>query len=232
MNYALVVAGGNGVRTGQKVPKQFLTINDVPIIMYTLINLQNNQSIDKIVCVVPDGWQEFIKLYSSQYSISKFYDVVIGGENRHFSIFNGLTFLNTISTEKDIVCIIDANRPMIPKDIIIKCIDIIKDNNGFSIAIEPCFDSMFISKGKKIIENLIDRNILIKGQTPECAFIKKLLDFYKKANIEGKTSFSTTELLFYYNQKIQLVEGSSRSFKVTTKDDIDILRALINSEKQ
>ena len=65
MNVALIIAGGSGKRSGQEVPKQFLTVNEKPIIIYTLEAFQKHPDVSKIVVVVIDGWQTAVESYSS-----------------------------------------------------------------------------------------------------------------------------------------------------------------------
>ena len=81
MNIAIIIAGGSGKRTGQDVPKQFLTVNDKPIIVYTLENFQNNPLIDGIVAVCIDGWQHVLEAYTRQFCITKLIGIVTGGES-------------------------------------------------------------------------------------------------------------------------------------------------------
>jgi 2-C-methyl-D-erythritol 4-phosphate cytidylyltransferase len=69
MNIALIIAGGSGHRMGQDVPKQFLSVNDKPVIIYTLENFQNNSQIDVISVVCIDGWQDVLKAYAAQFNI-------------------------------------------------------------------------------------------------------------------------------------------------------------------
>ena len=71
MNVAIIIAGGSGKRMGQDVPKQFLTVNDKPIIIYTLQNFQYNNQIDEIIVVCVDGWHHVLESYAKQFGINK-----------------------------------------------------------------------------------------------------------------------------------------------------------------
>ena len=90
MNIALIIAGGSGQRMNQDIPKQFLNVNDKPVIIYTLEAFQRHPNIDKIEVVCLDGWQEILRAYCKQFGISKLANVVEGGENGQSSIRNGL----------------------------------------------------------------------------------------------------------------------------------------------
>ena len=90
MNIALIIAGGSGTRTGQDVPKQFLTVYDIPIIAYTMKNIEKIPCIDEIYVVGPQGWENFITSYAKQCNVTKFKQVIHGGATRHESIYHGI----------------------------------------------------------------------------------------------------------------------------------------------
>lgn len=81
MNVALIIAGGTGARMRQEIPKQFLNVNDKPVVIYTLEAFQSHPDIDKIGVVCVDGWHDILKAYARQYRIDKLDWVVSGGEN-------------------------------------------------------------------------------------------------------------------------------------------------------
>ena len=83
-NIAIIIAGGSGKRTGQDIPKQFLTINDKPIIIYTLENFERNDYIDDIIVVCIDGWEHVLEAYAKQFGITKLKHIVKGGEIRYY----------------------------------------------------------------------------------------------------------------------------------------------------
>ena len=82
MNIAIIIAGGSGKRMGQDIPKQFLNIEDKPVIVYTMEAFQRHPNIDGIIVVCLKGWIEILRAYSKQFNISKLVDIVEGGENR------------------------------------------------------------------------------------------------------------------------------------------------------
>ena len=90
MNIALIIAGGNGQRMQQEIPKQFLNVNDKPVIVYTLEAFQRHPDIDKIAVVCLDGWHDILRAYARQYRIDKVDWVISGGENGQASIRNGV----------------------------------------------------------------------------------------------------------------------------------------------
>ena len=68
---AIIIAGGVGKRMGYEIPKQFININDKPVLIYTLESFQQHPQIDEIEVVCIDGWQDIVKAYAKQYGITK-----------------------------------------------------------------------------------------------------------------------------------------------------------------
>ena len=71
MTIALIIAGGSGTRMHQDIPKQFLTVNDRPVIVYTLEAFQRHPEIDAIAVVCIEGWEQVLRAYAAQYGITK-----------------------------------------------------------------------------------------------------------------------------------------------------------------
>ena len=88
MNIALIIAGGRGMRMGQEIPKQFLTVNDKPVIAYTMEAFQKHPDVDAIAVVCVDGWESILAAYARQYGITKLKHIIPGGENGQGSIRN------------------------------------------------------------------------------------------------------------------------------------------------
>jgi len=122
MSIALILAGGNGTRTAQDVPKQFFNVYEKPIIIYTLEAFQKHPDIDGIIVACLDGWQELLRVFAKDAGITKLRQIVNGGENRQASARIALRELKTVCQEDDIVIIHDAVRSMISKEIISDCI--------------------------------------------------------------------------------------------------------------
>ena len=230
MNIALVIAGGKGSRTGQEIPKQYLTVNDKPILVYTLENLQSIEQIDSIVIVASQGWEDFVLSYAKQFSITKLDNIVFGGATRHESIYNGLKYIFTKYADEDVVAIADAVRPLVPPQVFIDSIKTVKEKNCFTLPVDRCPDSMFSSIGGELIEGLANRDTLFKGQTPECGKVCALKEIYAYAEANGIDNIAPTELSFKCGKKIEMIKGSAKSFKITTKEDIEILKAIVGAK--
>ena len=232
MNIAIVIAGGSGRRTGQDVPKQFLNVYDVPIFIYTLNNLETLDCIDEIIVVGPLGWENYISSYAKQFDIYKFKAVVTGGDTRFDSIMNGLEYLKENRDSNEVVAtLIDANRPLIPHQVIQDGIDTLKDCSC-TLALEPCYDSMFCCKdGINLDDVTVDRSILFAGQTPETARLSDLLEVYGMARKDHLTEWPMSTLFLHYNKSVKRVKGSRKSMKITTIEDFELFKALLGDTR-
>ena len=141
MNIALVVAGGTGNRMGQDIPKQFLCVQDKPIIIYTLEALQHHTEIDAIQVVCIDGWQKMLAGYAKQFNITKLREIITGGATRYASISAGMHSLWNIAGE-DVVIVHDAVRPLVTAKALSDTIEVCK-RYGNSMTVIPCADTMY-----------------------------------------------------------------------------------------
>ena len=140
MNIALVLAGGMGSRMGQDIPKQFIHVHNKPIIIYTLLALQNHQEIDRIQVVCIDGWEKVLAGYAEQFNITKLQHVIPGGKNGQDSIRNGVFELEKHFDKEDIVLIHDAIRPLVSAEIISDNIRVAREY-GNAITVIPCAEA-------------------------------------------------------------------------------------------
>ena len=227
MNIALIIAGGKSERLKQDIPKQFFNIEDKPVIIYTLEAFQIHPSIDAILVSCLDGWQEILWAYSKQYKINKLKWVVTGGKTGHESIHNGLIELKKNCNEKDTILIHDANRPLISQDIISDGISVYT-KYGSAIATIPCTEVVFKSLDETTLCEEIPRNLLRRTQTPHIFCLEKLLWAHEQAlkrNINNP--LTTCSLMRELGETLYFYNGSEKNVRITTMDDIDIIRALL-----
>lgn len=159
MNIAMIIAGGTGNRMHQDIPKQFLTVNEKPVIVYTLEVFQNHPAIDEIVVVCIEGWEQVLWAYIRQFNISKVTAVVPGGSCGQASIYNGLAELEKKHQAEDIVLIHDAIRPMVSEEIISDCINKTVEF-GCAIASIPCAEAMLVTEDRESSKRIFDREQL------------------------------------------------------------------------
>lgn len=231
MNIAMIIAGGNGQRMNQDIPKQFLNVNDRPVIVYTLEAFQKHPNIDAIAVVCLEGWQEILKAYAKQFNISKLQYITTGGSNGQESIYRGIQLLKDHYQEDDMVLIHDAIRPMVSQEIISDCISKCK-LYGSAVTVIPCVEAVLYSENHIDSEQSIDRSTLMRTQTPQAFYLSKLIWAHKEAAKRGITnSIATCTLMIELGEKVYFSTGSEKNIKLTTTDDIEIFKALLQSKK-
>ena len=231
MNIALLIAGGTGNRMGQSIPKQFLTVNERPVIVYTLEAFQKHPEIDVIAVVCIDGWQSVLQAYANQFNITKLKHIVTGGKNGQDSIRNGVYELEKYYTSEDIVLIHDAIRPMVSKDIISDCIRVTREK-GNAITVIPCAEAMMQTEDGMKSVGSYPRDRLKRTQTPQGFHIGDICDLHRRALEAGITnSVSSCTLKIEMGEQVYFSMGSEKNIKLTTVEDIDIFKALLMAKK-
>ncbi|EPX9989661.1 IspD/TarI family cytidylyltransferase [Campylobacter coli] len=228
MNIALIIAGGIGARMNQSIPKQFMSINDKPIIIYTLEKFEKHPAIDEIVVVSLNGWENLLLSYAKQFKITKLRYITKGGASGQESIKNGILKLKEFYSDDDIVLIHDAIRPNVSEEIISDAIRVINEK-GSAVSVIPCNEAMLVSNDDGInSRQTYDRQKLKRTQTPQGATLKALKDLHDKAEKMGiKDSVTTCTLMIETGGEIYFSIGSEKNIKITTMDDIDIFKALL-----
>ena len=228
---ALIIAGGTGERMHQDIPKQFLTVNEKPVIVYTLEAFQNHPEIDSIAVVCVEGWEQMLSAYARQFNISKLSHIVPGGENGQGSIRNGVYELEKHFDKDDIVLIHDAIRPMVSAEIISDCILKTKQY-GNAITAIPCAEAMLTTDDQVSSDETIARDTLKRTQTPQGFKLGEICNLHRQALERGITSsIASCTLMIEMGRKVYFSQGSEKNIKLTTVDDIDIFKALLISKR-
>lgn len=228
---ALIIAGGTGARMHQDIPKQFLTVNEKPVIVYTLEAFQNHPEIDSIAVVCVDGWEQMVTAYAKQFNITKLEFIVPGGENGQGSIRNGVYEIEKHFDKDDIVLIHDAIRPMVSAEIISDCIMKTKQY-GNAITAIPCAEAMLTTTDGIESSESYSRDNLKRTQTPQGFKIGEICDAHREALSKGITaSVASCTLMIELGKKVYFSQGSEKNIKLTTVDDIDIFKALLVSKR-
>lgn len=229
---ALLTAAGTGSRMGQDVPKQFLHVQDKPIIVYTMEKFQANPQIDEMIVVTLPHWVDFVWSYARQFGITKLKWVVHGGATGQESIYNGLVEVaKNNPPEETTIMVHDGNRPMIDNDIISDSLSVYA-KYGSAVAVIPCTEVVF--RDKKGVSSLkqIPREELWRTQTPHTYNLAKLLAAHKKSQELGlKQTAASCQLMSMLGEPTYFSKGSEKNLKLTTMDDMDIFKALLNTQK-
>ena len=142
MVFAVIVAGGSGHRMGQDIPKQFIHINNKPVLIYTLEGFQNHPEIDKIGVVCVEGWESMLQAYARQFDISKLDWVITGGATVQESIWRGIQQLENKCSDSDIVIIHDGIRPMVDETVLTDVIAVAREK-GNAVTSMPYNEQIF-----------------------------------------------------------------------------------------
>lgn len=236
MNYVVVVASGRGTRMGQSVPKQFMTVNDKPVILYTLEGFQNNKNVDAMIVVITEEWRPFVESYISDNNISKVLKIVDGGESVQESLYAGVSSLDSEQlTEDDLIIVHDGVRPIVNEDILNIVISDAK-KYGQAVSSVPIKDQIQVIDYDSDSDSskFLDRTRLVKVTTPQAYNAIWLQDMYKEA-LREKVGFEpsdyTNTMLLKLGVTLHLSSGSDKNLKLTTKEDLDIFNALISLDE-
>ncbi len=231
MNTALIIAGGSGSRMHQDIPKQFLTVNERPVIVYTLEAFQNHPEIDAIAVVCIEGWEKVLWAYAKQFNITKLKYVIAGGENGQSSIRNGVFELEKHFSPDDVVLIHDAIRPMVSAEIISDCISK-TEKYGNAITVIPCAEAMMQTEDGKVSTGSYPRDNLKRTQTPQGFKIGDICQLHRDALEAGITnSVASCTLMIEMGKQVHFSAGSEKNIKLTTVEDIDIFKALLKAKR-
>ncbi len=227
MNTAIILAGGVGSRMGVDRPKQFLMVNDKPIISYCFEIFQKHNEIDNIVVVVNDKWKSFVKEYAEKYNVTKICGYAPAGETRQHSIYNGLKCIDENAGNTEIVIVHDAARPLVSDEIISDCIKGATDYDG-AMPVISVKDTVYQSKDGKSIDKLLKRSQLFAGQAPESFKFKKYFEIHNNVSDEeiGLTAGSS-EIAYRHGMNITMVKGSERNLKITTIEDLETFETIL-----
>lgn len=233
MNIALIIAGGKGERMKQEIPKQFLHVENKPIMIYTLEAFQQHPSIDAVLAVCLDGWHDILRAYARQFDISKLERIIPGGASVQESIKNGVYALRDMCKDDDIVIIHDGIRPLIFEDIlsdiIVKC-----GIYGNAVAALPYNEQIFIKNDDISTNKFIPRETLMRVQTPQAYKYGKLLWAYQEAfakNVGVTGSAYTNTMMVDLGETLYFALSSEKNIKITTLEDIEIFKALLSVKK-
>ncbi|MBQ1457929.1 MAG: 2-C-methyl-D-erythritol 4-phosphate cytidylyltransferase [Butyrivibrio sp.] len=231
MNIALIIAGGSGERMHQDIPKQFLSINDRPVIVYTLEAFEHHPEIDEIAVVCIEGWEQVLMAYARQFGITKLKSVIPGGDCGQASIRNGVYALEENHSKDDIILIHDAIRPLVSAEIISDCIRV-TSMYGNAIAVIPCAEAMLTTDDEQVSTGSYPRDGLKRTQTPQGFKLGDICDLHRRALDKGITgSIASCTLMIEMGQQVHFSIGSEKNVKLTTLEDIDIFKALLSAKR-
>lgn len=229
MNIALIIAGGTGQRMGQDIPKQFVYVDDCPIIVHTMRCFQCHPDIQSIAVVCLRGWETILQAYSHQFGIDKLNWIFPGGDSGMESIHNGIYGLRDVGcSDDDIVLVHDAVRPLLGQDIISNNIAVC-NAYGYAITGIKCREAILQSEDGFSSCSSIPRENLIRTQTPQTFHLGSIINVHEEAKKKGiyDSIASCTLIAEVGGREMHIVPGSERNIKITTSEDLEILKAFM-----
>lgn len=232
MNIAIIFAGGIGQRLNNgenSTPKQFLKINDKPIIIRTLELFQTHKDIDKIYISIHPDYYEYMQDLVKYYYITKTSGIVNGGKTGQESIYKALKLAQKENPQDSIVLIHDGVRPNITEEVITKNIECTK-KNGNAITCTSCFETILISENGINPEHVPYRKDTYAAQAPQTFHLGEVIEAHeitRKTNPNYTDIVDTCTLYKTLDKKTFMVKGNRGNIKITTIEDLYILRALI-----
>ena len=230
---AIIIAGGSGARMGQDIPKQFINVYDKPVLIYTLENFQRHPLIEAIEVVCIDGWHDILRAYAKQFNINKLQWIVSGGKTAQESIRNGVYNLEDKISNDDIVIIHDGIRPLVDDAVLT---DVIRKacEYGNAVTSMPYNEQIFVLDDEISTVKFIPRETIRRVSTPQ-AYRFDLLDskyheaYEKEIGIYG--SHYTNTMMVELGVRLYFAAGSDKNIKLTTKDDLEMFKAYLKSDK-
>jgi len=230
---AIILSGGIGSRMGAEIPKQYIEVNEHPIIWYSLKTFIQNPQIDMIIIGRANEWGDFVeKQVSSILSTIPVY-YAEPGETRQYSIYNALIEAQKHGANQDDVVIIhDAARPLVSSGLITACINGCLDADGV-LPVIPVKDTLYQSVDGVHITNLLNRSELFAGQAPEAFRFGKYLALHEQMPREELLKINgSTEIAYKGGLKIKLIKGDEMNFKITTPEDLTNFETIIKQRNR
>ncbi len=214
---AIVLAAGSGKRMNSKVHKQYLIIQDRPVLYYSLKAFEDS-AVDEIVLVVGKGEEEFCrKEIVDKYGISKVKAIVEGGKERYHSVFEGLKQ----TSDADYVLIHDGARPFVNQDIIRRCMQEVQKYQACVVGM-PVKDTIKIADEECYAKQTPDRKNVWMIQTPQTFSYALIYEAYEEMLKTEDTAITDDAMVLERTKgkKSKLIEGSYRNIKITTPEDL------------
>ena len=221
--FAVIVAGGSGVRMGGGVPKQFLPVAGLPILMHTLRRFHDYSPALSIILVLPGKdlpyWEELCRTYAFGAPVT----VVKGGDTRFRSVQNGLA---AIKAEEGLVAIHDGVRPLVPLATIDESFRVAYQQ-GCAVAAVALKDSIRVMAPDGS-SRALDRSAYRLVQTPQTFRLSVIRRSFEQPEQPGFTDDASVAESAGY--PVTLIKGSYQNIKITTPEDLRWAEALLDGK--
>jgi 2-C-methyl-D-erythritol 4-phosphate cytidylyltransferase len=218
--YAIIVAGGTGTRMGSNTPKQFLLLNEKPVLYYTLKVFLEAYTDIQIILVLPEEYTDLGREIIDAYFDYSRIQITSGGETRFHSVKNGLA----LADKESIIFVHDAVRCLVTADLIHRCYENAL-KTGSAVPALRSKDSVRLLNEEENDNEVLDRSKVVFVQTPQTFHSRILIPAFEIDYKERFTDEATVVEAF--GLKISLVEGEENNLKITRPIDLFIAEKLL-----
>lgn len=225
----IIPAAGTGSRMNTKINKQFILLNDKPVLAHTIEKFNNCKYVDEIILVLKQNEIDYCrKEIIHKYKYNKVVKIITGGKERQDSVYNGLL---EVSNNKSIVLIHDGARPFITENDIINCIEGVIQY-GCCVLGVPVKDTIKIVDDKRNVVDTPERKKLWAVQTPQSFYYNTILDAHKKAKKDNIVATDDSMLVERIGEKVHMIMGNYRNIKITTIEDLNLALSFLNDGRE
>ena len=222
---AIVLAAGQGKRMGTKIQKQFLEINEKPVLYYSLYAFQSSPIIEEIILVTGEDVIEYCREeIVDKYQFTKVGKIIAGGAERYHSVWNGLCEIQ----HDGFVFIHDGARPFVNEDILSRAHEAVKEFGACVVGM-PVKDTIKIVDENGFAKETPNRSLVWAVQTPQVFEVSLIKEAYSRLmendNIPVTDDAMVAEQML--GAKVKLVEGSYENIKITTPEDLGIAESFL-----
>lgn len=215
LTYAIILAGGRGLRLSNQTPKQFLPLGEMPVIAWSMNLCESLPEIDRIIAVLPEDFIEQAAAISAGHTIRKMLRIIAGGATRQESSYQALGAVDF--SNDDILLFHDAARPFVRPGIIRQCVDESKKVGAAAVYI-PVKDTVAVISGD-FVESVPPRERMFYAQTPQAFRYSIINSAHEKALTDGVVATDDVSLVLAAGFKVKKIEGDYGNFKITTDFD-------------
>ena len=216
---AIIASGGSGFRMGSALPKQFITVKDIPILAYSLITFNKCAVINEIILTTPPGYEAMTTEITELFGSDKISMIITGGKTRQQTVYKALQ----AAGETDIIVIHDAVRPFVTMDEIMRVIKTAQSTGACSLGV-PVKDTIKICDANAISVATPARSTLWMIQTPQAFSSAIIKEAHKCAYRDGVIATDDSELADRIGYPTRIIMGDYTNIKITTKDDLSFFR--------
>ena len=217
--FALIVAGGSGTRMNSSIPKQFLQIGNLPVLMHTIMAFDSYSPSLRIILVLPEHQIPLWLSLCQQFDFKKEVQIQAGANSRFQSVRNGLSCIDT----DGFVAIHDGVRPLITKEIIARSFAA-ASNFGNAVVAVPLKESIreVADDGSSLAQNRSRYKLIQTPQTFRVSVISKAYECRENESLTDDASVAEQA-----GEKIHLIEGCYTNIKITTQEDLLFAEAML-----